>query len=110
MIDPYVSAEMSLQPPDDLRSKRYFRQHIEHLLTLSYVLFYKFNVHMGFPTGCDAMQQANLFEIKTQLYFMIGILLRWREFKINKDIFWCILQPVYTSFLYPENSFLNEPF
>src|SRR5262245_25695323 len=56
VINTDMSSKMFLQSPNDLGSQSNFRQHVQHLLSLSNKLFDQFYVYLCFSTGSNAMQ------------------------------------------------------
>ena len=65
MIDAEARTEYPFQPFGDLCSQCYFRQQIQHLFPLPDDLLYQMNVNLSLSTGCNSMQQANIFSPET---------------------------------------------
>ena len=59
MINAHVTAEMPLQPPDDLGRQRDLRQQVERLPALTDRCFDLPDIDLGLPAGRYSVEQAN---------------------------------------------------
>src|SRR5690348_13706855 len=77
MIDADITAEMLLQPANDLRRQRDLRKQIEHLFALPDHLFDLSDIHLRLAAGRHAMEKTDRSLRECGIHLAVSGLLRW---------------------------------